>query len=112
MAKRKSKSMMDLASKMPDVDLDAVDGEVSKIHNYPDAQPAPQGEPERRVHPLPPKSTRQTEKNVRVSVDTPASLHKLIRRIILDQDQKSDLRSFYLEAVKERCERLGYSVDE
>lgn len=113
MAKRKGKSIMDLASKMPSVDLDAIEGEVDKIHRSSTVESMLQVKPDRTIEPPPGKSKKKVvERNVRVTVDTPASLHKLIKRVILDLDQDGDLRSFYLAAVREKCDSLGYSVEE
>lgn len=47
-------------------------------------------------------------KMVRVSVDTPEDVHKELKKIIPDLDM--DLKTFYLTAVREKCERMGYPL--
>lgn len=44
------------------------------------------------------------EKTVRVTVDTPESLHKSLKKIIIDHSM--DLKTFFLEAVQEKYERM------
>lgn len=109
MAKRKPKSLTSFASKMPAVNLDEIEADVSKVHG--ESRPEDKPALEKPEPVLPKKVKPKAEKNIRVTVDTPKSVHTTIKRIILDLDQETDLRSFYLKAVKEKCERLGYPVD-
>lgn len=44
------------------------------------------------------------EKTVRISIDTPESLHKTLKKIIIDESL--DLKTFFLQAVEEKLEKL------
>lgn len=93
MAKRLKKSIVDLMSKTPKPEDDLVEKGVAQIHGT-------------SVSPEPEKTKK--EKTVRVTVDTPETLHKELKKIIIDQEM--DLKTFYLQAVREKSERLGYKV--
>jgi len=87
--KRNKKSIIDLMNK-PAPESRILEEAVNKIHNI--------------------KSVPETKgKTVRVTVDTPETLHKELKKLIIDQDM--DLKSFFLDAVKEKCEKLGLKLD-
>lgn len=93
MAKREKKSIVDLMSQgASSPEEEQLEKAVEKIHQIPT-----------------PKKVKK-EKTIRVTVDTPESLHKQLKKIVVDEG--TDLRAFYLQAVKEKCERLGYKTSE
>ncbi len=92
MAKREKRSIVDMIGQTPPAEMDLVEKGVEEIHSA------------KKVSP----KLEKKEKLVRVTVDTPASLHKELKKIIVDEDM--DLKTFYLQAVREKCERLGYRI--
>lgn len=50
------------------------------------------------------------EKLVKLTVATPESLHKQLKKIAIDEG--TDLRRFFLQAVLEKCEKLNYKLQE
>lgn len=86
--KRQKKSIIDLMNK-PAPESQMVEDAVNKIHNS---------------KPL----SELKGKTVRVTIDTPEALHKELKKLIIDQDM--DLKSFFLDAVKEKCEKLGLKL--
>lgn len=92
MAKRQKKSLADLMdSSAPD--NRQIEQAVQQIHQT--------------VIPKPQKEKVPTK---RVTVDTPTIWHKELKKIIADLD--TDLKHFYLQAVREKCERLGQPLPE
>lgn len=87
--KRQKKSLVDLINK-PAPESKILEEAVNKIHN---------------LKPLP----ELRGKTVRVTIDTPEALHKELKKLIIDQDM--DLKSFFLDAVKEKCEKLGLKLE-
>jgi hypothetical protein len=88
----------DLSRSIPD---NVIEEATDKIH----------GEEKKREDEKKPKEEeRQEVKLVRVTVDTPEPLHFLIQKILLEERMKGGLRRFYLDAIKEKCERLGYKL--
>lgn len=94
MAKRQKKSIVDLMSKAPQPKPEILEEGVKKIHKAADKQ----------------KTAEKKEKTIRVTVDTPASLHKELKKIIIDEGV--DLKTFYLQAVREKCQRDGHTIPE
>ena len=81
MSSRDKKSIVDLVNQtMPDTDQ--VNKAIKQIHK---------------------QSIGQSEKMVRVSVDTPESLHRELKKLVIDQG--IGLKEFYLEAVVEKMKR-------
>jgi hypothetical protein len=66
-------------------------------------QPTPEArqveEAVKRIH-----QKQPGEKMVRVSVDTPEGLHRQLKKLMIDEG--TDLKTFFLEAVAEKMERL------
>lgn len=83
MSKRDKKSIVDFVNQ-PTPDADQVDEAVKQIHKQP---------------------IGQSEKMVRVSVDTPESLHRELKKLVIDQG--IGLKEFYLEAVVEKMKCLN-----
>lgn len=73
---------------------------VDTIHNKPTSTSA------QPVSPI--KIEKSPVKMIRVSVDTPKDVHKELKKIVSEFEM--DLRTFYLMAVREKCERLGYKL--
>ena len=86
MAKREKRSIVDLMDH-PSPEIDQLEGAVEKIHQL---EPA--------------AAKVEKEKTVRVTVDTPESLHKELKKAIIDESM--DLKTFFLEAVREKYEKL------
>ena len=85
MAKREKRSIVDLMDH-PSPAIDQLESAVEKIHQ------------------LEPAAKAEKEKTVRVTVDTPESLHKELKKAIIDESM--DLKTFFLEAVREKYEKL------
>ncbi|MFM9947702.1 MAG: hypothetical protein ACKV1O_07165 [Saprospiraceae bacterium] len=89
MIKRQKKSIIDLMNKTaPESKI--LEEAVNKIHNIKPAM-------------------ELKGKTVRVTIDTPEAMHKELKKLIIDQDM--DLKSFFLNAVKEKCDKLGLKLD-
>lgn len=86
MAKREKRSIVDLMDR-PSPEYDQLEGAVEKIHR-----------------PVPAAIKTEKEKTVRVTVDAPESLHKELKKVIIDESM--DLKTFFLEAVREKYEKL------
>ncbi len=84
MSKIEKKSIVDLINS-PAPEARQLERAVEKIHQSP--------------------SVLEKEKTVRVTVDTPESFHKELKRVIIDE--AVDLKTFFLQAVREKLERLG-----
>ena len=91
MAKRQKKSLADLMD--------------SSVPDNPQIDQAVQ-----TIHQTPPKLKKQKVQTKRVTVDTPVVWHKELKKIVADLD--TDLKHFYLQAIKEKCERLGQPLPE
>ena len=82
MSKREKKSIVDLMNNS-EIEEIQVEKAVEQIHKM-----------------VKPKK----EKTVRVTVDTPESLHKNLKKLVIDESL--DLKTFFLQAVEEKYERM------
>lgn len=94
MAKRHKKSLADMLD-TGTTDETVIEQAVKTIH---------------KVQPDSKKPDKVKIPTKRVTVDTPLNWHSELKKIVVDLDM--DLRSFYLLAIKEKCERLGQPLPE
>lgn len=84
--KKQKRSIIDLMNS-PAPQHEQVEAAVNKVHSIANLQTA-----------------QKKEKTVRVTIDTPESLHKALKKIIIDESV--DLKTFFLQAVEEKLEKV------
>lgn len=88
--KREKRSIVDLMTPSTP-ETDQVEAAVEKVHLLANLT-----------------QVKKKEKTVRVTIDTPESLHKALKKIIIDES--IDLRTFFLQAAEEKLEKLSQKV--
>lgn len=88
--KRKKRSIVDLMNQSTP-ENDQVEAAVEKVH---------------LLASLP--QLKKQEKTVRVTIDTPESLHKALKKLIIDESV--NLKTFFLQAVTEKLDKTGNKV--
>ena len=110
MAKRKPKPLTTEAKKSVSkpVSLEDLDKETSRIHSTEPKEPIPDVQAPAKVQA---KVEVAEKKPIRVSVDTPEDIYEMVKNAMRQLPRKErKLRLFYLQAVIEKCERMGHKI--